>query len=85
MSQQHKEERRMSDRSDEIRRILDTNDHDFHRWSEQHREFESRLAELASKSALTEDEELEEKQLKKRKLWLKDMMADRIRKYETTH
>lgn len=72
----------MSTRSEEIRRILDHEDEEFRRWSQQHHEFEERLAQLSTKPTLTPEEEVEEKQLKKRKLFLKDQMAARIRSYE---
>ncbi|MCP4896980.1 MAG: DUF465 domain-containing protein [bacterium] len=41
----------------------------------QHRGHEKRLQELSNKAWLTPDEELEEKQLKKLKLSLKDQMT----------
>ncbi len=41
----------------------------------QHQSHEKRLEELGNKAWLTPDEELEEKQLKKLKLHLKDQMA----------
>jgi uncharacterized protein YdcH (DUF465 family) len=46
---------------------------------------ETRLNELTSKSDITIDEEMEEKSLKKRKLHLKDQMADRVRNYASSH
>ncbi len=42
---------------------------------QEHRRYERRLEELLNKSWLTPEEELEEKQLKKLKLRLKDQMA----------
>jgi len=75
----------MAERIDDIRKLLSHEDDEFRRLSQQHHQYESRLAELAVKIALTPDEELEEKELKKRKLWLKDQMAARIRSYEATH
>ncbi len=47
----------------------------------QHAGFESRLEELAQKPAPTEEEWIEEIQLKKHKLVLKDQMAALIRDY----
>jgi uncharacterized protein YdcH (DUF465 family) len=49
-------------------------DSEFRRLQEQHRGHEERLQVLASKARLSEDEELEEKRLKKEKLLLKDRM-----------
>ena len=75
----------MSNRFADIQRILSTEDDQFRTWLEEHHECESRLGELAGKSQVTTDEEIEEKTLKKRKLHLKDQMADRIRSYESQH
>ena len=75
----------MSNRFADIQRILSTEDSEFHAWLEEHHQCESRLNELTTKSQVTEDEEIEEKTLKKRKLHLKDQMAARIRSYEATH
>ena len=75
----------MSNRTAEIQRILSSEDEEFRMWIEEHHACESRLTELSSKREVTTDEELEEKTLKKRKLHLKDQMAERIRSYETAH
>lgn len=61
MNQTHSEE--MPEVNAEYRRLL-----------EEHRDHERRLEALAGKSRLSEDEELEEKRLKKEKLLLKDRM-----------
>lgn len=75
----------MAEQFDDIRKLLSEADDEFRRLSQQHRQYETRLAELAVKNTLSPDEELEEKELKKRKLWCKDQMAARIRSYEATH
>lgn len=75
----------MTDRSADIKRVLDRDDEEFRQWSRQHHEHEERLATLATKPTLTPEEEFEEKMLKKQKLRLKDQMAERIRGYETAH
>ena len=75
----------MSNRTAEIQRILIDADPEFRQWQEEHRQCESRLNELTSKNEITTDEEIEEKTLKKRKLHLKDQMADRMRSYESQH
>jgi len=75
----------MSDLSEAVRKRLAAEDEDFRRWMKEHREHESRLAILAEKRTLSNEEELEEKELKKRKLHLKDLMADRARQYEHAH
>ena len=69
----------------DVREQLIHQDDDFRRLAEEHHKYEDRLAELARKSVLSSDEEVEEKQLKKRKLLLKDQMAAKIRGYEATH
>ena len=73
----------MSNHTAEIQRILSDADPEFRQWAEEHRRCESRLTELTSKREITTDEEIEEKTLKKRKLHLKDQMAERIRSYES--
>jgi uncharacterized protein YdcH (DUF465 family) len=75
----------MSNRTADIQRILSDADPEFRQWSEEHHRCESRLEELTSKSDITADEEFEEKTLKKRKLHLKDQMAERIRSWESNH
>jgi uncharacterized protein YdcH (DUF465 family) len=65
--------------------ILSRDDEEFRRWTEEHHHHEHRLAELAEKPNLTLEEEIEEKELKKKKLYLKDQMAARIRGYEMSH
>ncbi len=75
----------MSLQVDEIKQVLSREDQEFQQWSREHHQYEDRLAVLANKPTLTLDEELEEKQLKKRKLFLKDQMAERIRGYGLSH
>jgi uncharacterized protein YdcH (DUF465 family) len=75
----------MSNRTADIQRILASEDAEFQQWIEEHHHCESRLNELTGKPDISPDEEFEEKTLKKRKLHLKDQMAERIRSYETNH
>ena len=75
----------MSNSAAEIQHTLASEDPEFQQWAEEHRRCESRLNELISKHDITTDEEFEEKTLKKRKLHLKDQMAERIRHYESSH
>ena len=75
----------MSNRFSDMQRILSTEDDEFRQWLEEHHTCESRLVELSARDQVTVEEELEEKTLKKRKLQLKDQMADRIRVYEAQH
>lgn len=75
----------MSNRTADIQRMLSDDDPEFRQWADEHRRCEARLNELTAKSDISTDEELEEKTLKKRKLHLKDQMAQRIRSYESSH
>jgi uncharacterized protein YdcH (DUF465 family) len=72
----------MSNRAADIQRILSDQDPEFRQWADEHRQCEMRLSELTSRSDISIDDELEEKSLKKRKLHLKDQMAERVRNYE---
>ena len=45
----------------------------------QHHEYESRLGELAEKAVLSDEEQVEETTLKKRKLHIKDRMQEMAR------
>jgi uncharacterized protein YdcH (DUF465 family) len=56
------------------REELTPTDPELRRLHDQHRNHEERLQVLAAKSRLSEDEEVEEKRLKKEKLLLKDRM-----------
>ena len=53
--------------------LLETDD-EFRRLHEEHQSCEGRLDELTQKSLLSEEDELEEKQIKRHKLFLKDRM-----------
>ena len=75
----------MSNHTADIQQILTTEDVQFRQWVEEHHRCEDRLLELTGKPQVTTDEEIEEKRLKKRKLFLKDQMAERIRTYESAH
>ena len=59
--------------SGSIREPLLEND-EYRRLSEQHHEFEVRLTSLTSKPTLSDDEQIEETTLKKKKLQVKDRM-----------
>lgn len=73
----------MSNRTADIQRILTDQDPEFRQWADEHQQCETRLHELTVKTDINSEEEFEEKTLKKRKLHLKDQMADRIRSYES--
>ncbi len=74
----------MAEANSSVRRNLSREDEEFRTWKRQHRKYEMRLAELAEKAALSPDEELESKQLKKQKLDLKDRMAMKEQRYAAT-
>jgi uncharacterized protein YdcH (DUF465 family) len=75
----------MSNRTADVQQLLTDQDPQFRSLSEEHRRCESRLIELTNKNEISEQEEIEEKTLKKRKLHLKDQMAERMRDYETSN
>ena len=64
---------------DDIYKTLLNEDPEFRTWNDEHHKLESRLAVLAARSSVSPEEDLEEKTLKKRKLYLKDQMAARAR------
>jgi uncharacterized protein len=60
--------------------LLETND-EYRQLASQHRELDERLVELESKHYLSDDEQVEEVTLKKRKLHLKDRMETIVRHF----
>ncbi len=72
----------MATLTDELKRELSTANEEFQALLRRHHEHERRLAELASKSFLSSDEEVEEKKLKKEKLVLKDRMEEIAREHK---
>ncbi len=65
----------------QVRNILLDESEVFRGLAEEHAGFESRLDELTSKHLPTEQERIEETQIKKHKLILKDQMAALMRDY----
>jgi hypothetical protein len=57
-----------------VRESLLSGNEEYRRLSEQHREYESRLDTLTQKVVLSDEEQVEEVTLKKKKLQLKDRM-----------
>ncbi len=56
-------------------------DDEYRQLEAQHHHYESRLGELAEKPVLSDDEQVEEIPLKKKKLQLKDRMQEIARRY----
>ena len=56
----------------------------FRRLHEEHQTHKARLSELKGRPCLTSSEQMEEKQIKKKKLFLKDRMAKMAFAYEQT-
>jgi hypothetical protein len=57
-----------------LKELLLEENAEFRRLNQEHQRFESRLAALKDKPFLSDEERLEEKDLKKKKLALKDLM-----------
>lgn len=63
-----------------IRERLADDDPNFRRLLGKHQEYEKRLEELQSQKFLTDEEKIEEVNIKKRKLALKDEMEEMVRR-----
>ena len=74
----------MAQNSDPIREHLLRDNEEYRRLDEQHRDFDTRLAALTDKVVLTDEEQLEETTIKKKKLPLKDRMEAIARQARTT-
>ena len=69
----------MGNLDDPLKAELVETDLEFRDLYEKHQIFEQRLEELSVKSLLSEEDELEEKQIKRQKLFLKDRMEEILR------
>jgi uncharacterized protein YdcH (DUF465 family) len=67
----------------ELRERLLQTDHEYRDLATRHHDLDERLHELTTRHFLTEPEQLEEAQIKKQKLRLKDRMADILRHHLT--
>lgn len=63
----------------ELKERLLQSDHEYRDLAARHHELDERLHELSTRHFLTEPEQLEESQIKKQKLRLKDRMEDIVR------
>ena len=71
----------MNGQSQNLKELLLQTDEEFHTLAAQHHELEDRLHELTSKHYLSQPEQVEEVNLKKQKLQLKDRMEDNLRRH----
>jgi len=71
----------MTSLTEDIKHELASHNDEFKSLLRNHHDHERRLAELASKTFLSTDEEIEEKRLKKEKLHLKDRMEEIAREH----
>jgi uncharacterized protein YdcH (DUF465 family) len=71
----------MSVDTHQLRDLLLQSDQEFRELAFKHHELDDRLHELSSRAYLTESEQIEEVQLKKRKLQLKDRMENILQRH----
>lgn len=74
----------MNVQSQGLKELLLRTDEEYHLLVAKHHELEDRLHQLTSKHYLSQPEQVEEVNLKKRKLQLKDRMEDIIRRRRET-
>jgi len=71
----------MSTQAPDLKEVLLRTDEEFHQLAVRHHQLEDRLHELSAKHYLSEPEQVEEVNLKKQKLRLKDRMEDILRRH----
>jgi uncharacterized protein YdcH (DUF465 family) len=71
----------MMKKEEEIKEHLMSENPEFRRLVEEHKQYEGRLTEILGRHHMTEQDRLEEIQLKKKKLHLKDQMNSMISKF----
>jgi len=71
----------MTMKEEDIKDHLISSNPEFRRLMNEHKHYEGRLRELHHRHHMTEHDHLEEMQLKKKKLHLKDQMNDMISKF----
>jgi uncharacterized protein YdcH (DUF465 family) len=74
----------MNGQSQDLKELLLQTDEEFSQLAAKHHELDDRLNELTSKHYLSEPEQLEKVNLKKRKLQIKDRMEDIMRRRRGT-
>ena len=70
-------------KEEEIKERLISSNPEFRRLVEEHKQYEGKLHELHSRHHLSEQDHIEEVQLKKKKLHLKDQMNSMIQKFRS--
>ena len=68
-------------KEEEIKERLMSANPEFRRLVEEHRQYEGKLAEIQNRHHITDQDRLEEINLKKKKLHLKDQMNSMIQKF----
>ena len=71
----------MNEQAQDLRELMLQTDQEFHQLAVKHHELKGRLHQLAEKPYLSECEQFEEVNLKKRKLQLKHRMEDILRNH----
>ncbi len=74
----------MLTKDEEIKEHLFSNDPGFRRLAEEHRSHDVKLDELHGRPHMTNQDQLEEVDIKKKKLHLKDQMSRMIEEYRQT-
>ena len=69
----------------DFKQHLMATDENFRKLATQHHQYDEQLQAFASKTYLSEQEQLEEIRMKKLKLRLKDEMEQRIQQYKQEH
>jgi uncharacterized protein YdcH (DUF465 family) len=67
--------------AEELKHLLIETNHEFRELASKHHSLDDRLHELEAKHYLSDDEQIEEVSIKKRKLHLKDQMEMILRNY----
>ena len=75
----------MSSPTEAIREQLMASSEEYQRLREEHARYASELAQLAAKTYLSEQEQIEEVRLKKMKLRVKDQMELLVRQAQAVH
>jgi uncharacterized protein YdcH (DUF465 family) len=70
----------MNAQTSDLKDLLLKTDDEFHSLAEKHHQLDDRLHQLTAKHYLSEPEQVEEVNLKKQKLQLKDRMEDILRR-----